>query len=190
MTLKSFSYWCVSQFLSSRRLTGSANFDLRRAVCYGCGELQAFAVKLERHHRSPRTYLTTTRCPLSHPACPASLVSLGCPHEHGVLQRLLSSACALLAMPMPHWVCRYPQASRPWYAPHRRTRIRIFRAEGMEQSGLPHAVEALPVLLHAAVFLFFAALVDILTIPSRFPTPVVAVAASAYLCMALLAYPN
>jgi len=57
--------------------------------------------------------------------------------------------------------------------------------------GLPHAVEALPVLLHTAVFLFFAALVDILTILSHFPTPAVTVAVSAYLCMALpLAYPN
>jgi hypothetical protein len=63
---------------------------------------------------------------------------------------------------MQQWVRRYLQTSQRWYAPYKRARIRAFFAEGIEQFGLPTAVEALPALLHISVFLFFAGLVDFL----------------------------
>jgi Family of unknown function (DUF6535) len=112
------------------------------------------------------------------------------------LSLALSLTCALLATLMQQWVRRYLQASQPWYAPYKRARIRTFFAEGVDRFGLPRAVEALPALLHASVFLFFAGLVDFLlninhTVAFSLLSAV-AVAASAYfLCTALpLTYPN
>lgn len=63
---------------------------------------------------------------------------------------------------MQQWVRRYLQVSQRWYAPYKRARIRTFFAEGIQRFGLPGAVEALPALLHASVFLFFAGLIDFL----------------------------
>ncbi|KAI9511927.1 hypothetical protein F5148DRAFT_974518 [Russula earlei] len=108
----------------------------------------------------------------------------------------LSLTCALLATLMQQWVRRYLQVSRPWYATYKRARIRAFFAEGVERFGLPRAVEALPALLHASVFFFFAGLVDFLininhTVAFSLLSAV-AVGASAYfLCTVLpLVYPN
>jgi len=112
------------------------------------------------------------------------------------LSLVLSLMCALLATLMQQWVRRYLQASRPWYAPYKRTRIRAFYAEGVERFGLPRAVEALPALLHAAVFLFFAGLVDFLininhTVGFCLLSAVVVAASLYFLCTALpLVYPN
>ena len=112
------------------------------------------------------------------------------------LSLVLSLTCALLATLMQQWVRRYLQASRPWYAPYKRTRIRAFYAEGVERFGLPRAVEALPALLHAAVFLFFAGLVDFLininhTVAFCLLSAVVVASSSYFLCTALpLVYPN
>ena len=78
------------------------------------------------------------------------------------LSLVLSLTCALLATLMQQWVRRYLQVTQRWYAPYKRARVRTFFAEGVEQFGLPRAVEALPALLHASVFLFFAGLVDFL----------------------------
>ncbi len=112
------------------------------------------------------------------------------------LSLILSLTCALLATLMQQWVRRYLQVSRRWYAPYKRARIRTFFAEGVERFGLPHAVEALPALLHASVFLFFAGLVDFMVnINHKVAVSLisaVAMGASAYfLCTALpLMYPN
>ena len=97
---------------------------------------------------------------------------------------------------MQQWVRRYLQVSQRWYAPYKRARIRTFFAEGVERFGLPRAVEALPALLHASVFLFFAGLIDfLLNINHKVAISLlsaVAMGASSYfLCTALpLVYPN
>ena len=112
------------------------------------------------------------------------------------LSLTLSLTCALLATLMQQWVRRYLQVSQRWYAPYKRARIRTFFAEGVERFGLPGAVEALPALLHASVFLFFAGLIDfLLNINDKVAISLlsaVAIGASAYfLCTALpLIYPN
>ncbi|KAH8991296.1 hypothetical protein EDB92DRAFT_690566 [Lactarius akahatsu] len=112
------------------------------------------------------------------------------------LSLTLSLTCALLATLMQQWVRRYLQVSQRWYGPYKRARIRTFFAEGVERFGLPRAVEALPALLHASVFLFFAGLVDFLVnINHKVAISLisaVAMGASAYfLCTALpLMYPN
>ena len=112
------------------------------------------------------------------------------------LSLVLSLTCALLATLMQQWVRRYLQASRPWYAPYKRARIRAFFAEGVEQFGLPRAVEALPALLHASVFLFFVGLVDFLinindTVAFSLLSAVVVAASAYFLFTAIpLMYPN
>lgn len=112
------------------------------------------------------------------------------------LSLVLSLTCALLATLMQQWVRRYLQASRPGYAPYKRARIRAFFAEGVERFGLPRAVEALPALLHASVFLFFAGLVDFLININHTAAfsllSAVAVVASAYFLFTTLPlmYPN
>ncbi|KAF8266282.1 hypothetical protein EI94DRAFT_217344 [Lactarius quietus] len=112
------------------------------------------------------------------------------------LSLTLSLTCALLATLMQQWVRRYLQVSQRWYAPYKRARIRTFFAEGVERFGLPRAVEALPALLHASVFLFFAGLIDfLLNINHKVAISLlsaVAMGASAYfLCTALpLIYSN
>lgn len=112
------------------------------------------------------------------------------------LSLTLSLTCALLATLMQQWVRRYLQVSQRWYAPYKRARIRTFFAEGVERFGLPRAVEALPALLHASVFLFFAGLIDfLLNINHKVAISLlsaVAMGASSYfLCTALpLIYPN
>ena len=72
---------------------------------------------------------------------------------------MLSLTCALLATSLQQWARRYVRVTQPRYSPHKRARIRAFFAEGIEKLHLPWAVEALPALLHIAVFLFFAGLV-------------------------------
>jgi hypothetical protein len=112
------------------------------------------------------------------------------------LSLALSLSCALLATLMQQWVRRYLQASQPWYAPYKRARIRTFFAEGVDRFGLPRAVEALPALLHASVFLFFAGLVDFLininhTVAFSLLSAVAVVASAYFLFTALpLVFPN
>ena len=72
---------------------------------------------------------------------------------------MISLTCALLATSLQQWARRYVRVTQPRYSPHKRARIRAFFAEGIEKLHLPWAVEALPALLHIAVFLFFAGLV-------------------------------
>ena len=51
------------------------------------------------------------------------------------------------------------KVTQPRYSPHRRARIRAFFAEGVDKLHLPWAVEALPTMLHASLFLFFSGLI-------------------------------
>ena len=72
---------------------------------------------------------------------------------------VISITCALLATLLQQWARRYLKVTQPRYSPHKRARIRAFFFEGVEKFFLPWSVEALPTLLHASLFLFFAGLV-------------------------------
>ena len=67
----------------------------------------------------------------------------------------MSLTCALLATLLQQWARRYLKVTQTRYKPHKRARIRAFFAEGVENCLLPLAVEALPILLHISLFLFF-----------------------------------
>lgn len=71
-------------------------------------------------------------------------------------------ACALTATFVQQWARTYLQAIERRPAPHKKARIRAFLYEGMESFGMTTVVEGIPTLLHIAVFLFFAGLVDFL----------------------------
>ena len=71
------------------------------------------------------------------------------------LSLVMSLTCALLATLLQQWARRYLWVTRPRCSPHRRSRIRSFFAEGVDQLHLPWAVEMLPTLLHSSLFLFF-----------------------------------
>jgi Family of unknown function (DUF6535) len=61
---------------------------------------------------------------------------------------------------LQQWARRYVTITQPpRYSPHRRAPIRAFFANGVEKFHLPWSVEALPALLHLALFLFFSGLV-------------------------------
>src|SRR6266702_163119 len=75
------------------------------------------------------------------------------------LSLVISLTCALLATLLQQWARRYLKVNQPRYSPHKRARIRAFFAEGVDKFLLPWAVEALPMLLHVSLFLFFAGLV-------------------------------
>ncbi|KAI0067032.1 hypothetical protein BV25DRAFT_1912367 [Artomyces pyxidatus] len=73
---------------------------------------------------------------------------------------ILSITCALAATLMQQWARQYRQVTQRQAAPHRRARIRAYLFEGVERFGMARAVEYLPTLLHASVFLFFTGLFD------------------------------
>ncbi|KAI0260833.1 hypothetical protein BC834DRAFT_791933, partial [Gloeopeniophorella convolvens] len=74
------------------------------------------------------------------------------------LSLVISLTCALLATLLKQWARRYLRLTRPAHVPHKRARIRDYLKEGVDKFYLPSVVEALPGLLHASVFLFFAGL--------------------------------
>jgi hypothetical protein len=74
------------------------------------------------------------------------------------LSLVISITCAMLATLLQQWARRYLKATRTRYTLHKRARIRSFFSEGVENSFLPLAVEALPTLIHTSLFLFFAGL--------------------------------
>jgi hypothetical protein len=74
------------------------------------------------------------------------------------LSLVISITCALLATLLQQWARRYLKVTQPRYSPHKRARIRAFFSEGVDKFLLPWAVEALPTMLHLALFLFFAGL--------------------------------
>ncbi|KAH9167866.1 hypothetical protein EDB89DRAFT_2074495 [Lactarius sanguifluus] len=90
---------------------------------------------------------------------PASIVRV---NVMWFLSLILSVSCALLATLMQQWVRRYLEYAQHRGAPRRRARIRAYMFEGVERFRLSQAVEAIPLLLHTSVFLFFAGLVDFL----------------------------
>jgi hypothetical protein len=74
----------------------------------------------------------------------------------------MSLTCGLLATLLQQWARRYINITQPPYGPRKRARIRAFFAEGLEKRHLHRAVEALPILLHISLFLFFAGLLVLL----------------------------
>ncbi|KAN0127125.1 hypothetical protein V8E53_015063 [Lactarius tabidus] len=77
-----------------------------------------------------------------------------------VLSLAISITCALLATLIQQWCRRYMALSYLHDMPHERARVRTFLFTGMEYFRMRQAVEAIPMLLHTSVFLFFAGLVD------------------------------
>ncbi|KAH9055326.1 hypothetical protein EDB87DRAFT_1567519, partial [Lactarius vividus] len=74
------------------------------------------------------------------------------------LSLIISLTCALLATLLQQWVRRYIKLTQARSSPHTRGRIRAFFSEGVDNLHLPRVVEALPILLHLSLFLFFAGL--------------------------------
>ncbi|KAH9003507.1 hypothetical protein EDB86DRAFT_3073295 [Lactarius hatsudake] len=77
-----------------------------------------------------------------------------------LLSLAISITCALLATLIQQWTRRYMALSYLHDMPHERARVRTFLFTGMELFRMRQAVEAIPMLLHTSVFLFFAGLVD------------------------------
>ena len=81
-----------------------------------------------------------------------------------LLSSLLSALCATLVQ---QWARQYTQALGRRTAAHQRARVRAFLLQGIERSGVKAVVEGAPALLHLAMFLFIAGLVDITAPASR-----------------------
>jgi hypothetical protein len=98
------------------------------------------------------------------------------------LSLILSLSCALLATLMQQWSRRYLDYAQRRGAPIMRLLIRAYILKEVEKFGMSQAVEAMPLILHTSVFLFFAGLIDYL-----FPINTV-VAYSALGCVVAFAF--
>jgi hypothetical protein len=78
------------------------------------------------------------------------------------LSLTLSLVCALAATLMQQWARRYLQQAQAQTTLYKRARTREYLFQGVQVFRLSQAVEAVPALLHVAVFLFFAGLVEFL----------------------------
>ena len=74
------------------------------------------------------------------------------------LSLVISLTCALVALLLQQWARRYLQVAYPRCNPHKQARIRAFYKYGVEERRIPLTIEVIPVLLHIALFLFFAGL--------------------------------
>ncbi|KAI9463200.1 hypothetical protein BJY52DRAFT_68922 [Lactarius psammicola] len=90
---------------------------------------------------------------------PASIVRV---NVMWFLSLSLSLYCALLATLIQQWARVYLEYAQHRAAPRKRARIRAYMYEGIENTRLSQAVQAMPLLLHISVFLFFAGLVEFL----------------------------
>ena len=59
---------------------------------------------------------------------------------------------------LQQWARRYQRVAFPRYRPQKRARIHAFFRRGVEVWHIPNAVEALPLLLHTSLFVFFSGL--------------------------------
>ena len=78
------------------------------------------------------------------------------------LSLIISLSCALLATLMQQWARRYLEYAQHRGRPRKRARVRSYMFEGVEKFGLSLVVEAMALLLHSSVFLFFAGLIEFL----------------------------
>jgi Family of unknown function (DUF6535) len=74
----------------------------------------------------------------------------------------LSLSCALLATLVQQWTRRYLRLAQATATPERRVRIRTYLFDGMTHFHTRWVVENISFLMHAAIFLFFAGLVEFL----------------------------
>ncbi|KAG6901864.1 hypothetical protein C0995_007090 [Termitomyces sp. Mi166 len=73
-----------------------------------------------------------------------------------------SLACALSATLVEQWVRNYLQATESRLAPHERARIIAYLYHGVKKFRMATLVEAIPLLLHVSLLLFFLGLVEFL----------------------------
>lgn len=78
------------------------------------------------------------------------------------LSLIFAISCALMATLVEQWARQYIQATDKHPIPHERARIRSYLYEGIDAFHVAAMVEGIPTLLHIAVFLFFAGLVQFL----------------------------
>jgi hypothetical protein len=107
---------------------------------------------------------TPTPIPTSNPANSSSLLRANALWCSSLLSSLLSALCATLVQ---QWARQYTQALGQRTAAHQRARVRAFLLQGIERSGVKAVVEGAPALLHLAMFLFIAGLIDITAPASR-----------------------
>ncbi|KAF8484587.1 hypothetical protein DFH94DRAFT_623933, partial [Russula ochroleuca] len=74
------------------------------------------------------------------------------------LSLVISLTCALLATLVQQWARRYLRVAYPRCSPHKKARIRAFYRQGVEKLHIPWTMEAVPMLLHISLFLFFGGL--------------------------------
>ncbi|KAI0260553.1 hypothetical protein BC834DRAFT_846112 [Gloeopeniophorella convolvens] len=112
------------------------------------------------------------------------------------LSLTLSLTCALASTLLQQWARRYLRLAHDQVAPQKRARIRTYLFNGVQAFRMQQVAEALPVLLHVAVFLFFAGLIELLfsinDTVAHVILPVVAILAGTYLVLTILpiALPN
>ncbi|KAI0266245.1 hypothetical protein BC834DRAFT_876215 [Gloeopeniophorella convolvens] len=128
--------------------------------------------------------------PLPNPSSFSPSASAVCVNVLWFLSLVVSLTCALLATLLQQWARRYLRVTKPRYSLYRRAYIRALFADGVERLYLPSVVEALPGLLHASVFLFFAGLVVFLFETNRtvfaFVLSSVASCVALYACVTIL----
>ena len=102
----------------------------------------------------------------------------------------LSVACALTATLVQQWARKYLFTTQLPSSPQRRARVRTYLFQGILRFRLCTAVDTVPLLLHASVFLFFIGLVQFLFQVDDAPAYAllcsVIVCAKAYLVLTLL----
>ena len=91
-----------------------------------------------------------------------------------------SLSCALAATLVQQWTRRYLRLSQSERAAQRRVRIRTYLHEGVHSFHLRWIVENISFLMHAAIFLFFAGLVEFLYFINNEVARVVLVAVSIF----------
>jgi hypothetical protein len=74
------------------------------------------------------------------------------------LSLAMSLTCALLATLVQRWARRYLRNAYRRYNLHQKARLREFHKRGVKKLHIPWMMEAIPVLLHLSLFLFFAGL--------------------------------
>lgn len=77
-----------------------------------------------------------------------------------VLTLVISLSCALGAILVQTWANRYQQLVEGYPTISKRVRIREFYYQGLKRSRLIALADSLPTLLHIALFLFFAGLIE------------------------------
>ncbi|KAH9055498.1 hypothetical protein EDB87DRAFT_1567296, partial [Lactarius vividus] len=75
------------------------------------------------------------------------------------LSLVFSLACALSATLVQQWSRIYLQGTEERFIPHERARMRTYLQKGVQKFHLADMVDAIPMLLHISLFLFFGGLI-------------------------------